>query len=90
MLFCKCLSSRFLSRIVVPVWTKEVRKLIVGFRTFIYVNKLFVGCLFVFSSEEGEVYISFRMGFQVDEQFVGTARRIAQVVVQGTVVEKQS
>ncbi len=45
--------------------------------------------LVAFSSEEGEMHVALGAFFQVDKQVVGTSGRIAQIVVQGTVVEQQ-
>lgn len=42
----------------------------------------------VLTSEKREVYVAFRIFFQIYKQVIGTARRMSQIVVQSTVVQQ--
>lgn len=42
----------------------------------------------VLTSEKREVYVAFRIFFQIYKQVVGTARRMSQIVIQSTVVQQ--
>ena len=45
---------------------------------------------FILLSEDGEVYVAFRMRLEVDKQAVGIAHRLVHVVIERGIVEEQT